>query len=142
MSRNVQVASGHNNVIIEGTEYDAGANVIVTDATFSALTDAGRFTDGTLTDLGAVEPGDDLVSVQGSFVAAPAALTTTTIAAVTAANAAGGTPTAAEHNALVADVTALRTKQAALLADITALRSTVSSLLAALAGVGKPMAPS
>lgn len=120
MSRNVQVNTGHNNVIVDGTEYDEGASLIVSDETFSALTEAGRFTDGTMTDLGAVEPGDDLVSVQGTYVAAPAALTSVV--------AAGANPTKAEYDALRADVAALRT--------------TVAALASALEGVGRALAAS
>lgn len=63
----------------------------------------------------------DAVYVQAAVVAAPAALTS---AAITG----GESPTEAEHNALQADVAALRT--------------TVAAILTSLKGSGKPMAAS
>jgi hypothetical protein len=63
----------------------------------------------------------------------PAAITSAAPNAITAANAAGADPDAAEHNALVADVTALRTTLAAVQADVVALRA----ILAATPGTAR-----
>lgn len=73
---------------------------------------------GQLTDLGAVAGTGDGVSIQGTHVNAPAA--------ITGAAAAGANPTKAEHDALVADV--------------TALRATLVATLNALSGSGKALA--
>jgi hypothetical protein len=93
--------------------------VLLTDAEFARLP-SNIFSNGTLDDLGAVDNTGDTVTAQAPVVAAPAALTS----AVTV----GANPTAAEHDALRADV--------------AALRITVANLLVALKGTGKPMASS
>ena len=115
MARSVTV--NVDNVVVGDKERDTGATVTVSNEEFAELTSAGRFTDGTLTDNGAVADDGDDVSVQGTAVAAPAALT--------AAAAAGATPTKAEFDALLADVTALRGK--------------VGELITALTGPDKPL---
>lgn len=97
----------------------ADTTVLLTDEEFARLP-SNIFTNGTLDDLGAASGDGDVVSLQAAFVAAPAALT--------AAAAAGANPTKAEHDAL--------------LADVSALRVTVANLLVALKGSGKPMASS
>lgn len=92
--------------------------------TVSSLTVKGAFAadDFTLTglaDLTSAAGAADAVYTQAAVVAAPSALTS---AAITG----GEAPTEAEHNAVQADVAALRT--------------TVAALLVALKGAGKPMA--
>jgi len=68
----------------------------------------------------------------GATVADLGALTSATPSAITAANAAGGTPTAAEHNALVVDVTALRATLAAAVNYLATERTKINALLASL----------
>lgn len=134
-----QITVNEDNVVVGGTEHDTGDVVIISDAEFDALTSAGRFTDGTLTDGGAHADAGDDVSVQGAAVAAPAALTATAPAALTSTVAATSPPTKTEFDALRADVVALRTTVAALVTDITALRTTVASLRTNLTGAGHPL---
>jgi hypothetical protein len=130
------------NVMIDGIEHDAGDEVVISDAEFAALTSAGRFTDGTLTDDGEVadDEGDE-VTTQGAVVAAPVALTAVATTAMTQAAITGGeSPTEAEFNALRTDLVNTRTTVTALLADITALRTKQAALITALTGEGKPLA--
>lgn len=93
--------------------------VLLTDEEFARLP-SNIFSNGTLDDLGAVPSSGDAVTVQAVVVAAPAALTS--------AAAAGANPTKAEHDAVVA--------------DLSALRITLANTLVALKGTGKPMASS
>jgi hypothetical protein len=142
MSHSVTVNSGHGHTVIDGVEHQAGETVTVSTATFNALTTAGRFTDGTLTDNGVVGGStEDGVEIQATFVAAPAALTSSAPAALTSTAPSAGY-VQAEATALRADVAALRTNQAAIQADLAALRTTQAALLAALKGADKPMAAS
>jgi hypothetical protein len=115
MPHKVQVASGQHQIQLpDGLPYDEGDIITLTDEQFANLDPNAIGT--VLVDLGTVDPAD-AVSVQAGNIAAMGALTS--------ANAAGGTPTAAEHNAVVADLVAMRTKLNALIADLT--------------GAGKPM---
>lgn len=117
MARSVTIASGKNNVLLpDGGTYNDGDTVVLTDAQFDEIRDA--LIPGTIIDNGATGELGDAVVTQAATVAAPAALTATA--------AAGAAPTAAEFDALLADVTALRT--------------TVAAILTALKGAGKPMA--
>lgn len=93
--------------------------VTLTDAEYARIP-SSAFSSGDLTDLGPVSDSGDSVATQAAFVAPAAALT--------AAAAAGANPTKAEFDALLADVTALRTK--------------LNAALSALQGAGKPMAAS
>lgn len=142
MSRKVQVQSGVKHVEIDGEEYNAGDQVVVSNGTFAALTSAGRFTDGTLTDLGDSPDVTDDVSVQGAHQAAPAALTSSAPAALTATVAATNPPTKVEFDKVVADAVALRTTLAATQADVAALRTSVAALVTALTGTDKSLAAS
>lgn len=92
------VTVNEDNVVVGGAEHDTGDQVKVSDEEFSALTDAGRFTDGTLTDNGATpdDAGDEI------YDAATAPAVTSTVAAA-------ATPTKAEFDALRTDLLALRT---------------------------------
>jgi hypothetical protein len=139
MARQVTIASGKTNVQLpNGQVYKAGDVVILSDAQFEQLNHA--LIPGTVIDNGVVEGVEDQVVTQGANVAAPSALTATAPAALTSAAITGGeSPTEAEHNALRADVVALRTTVAALVTDITALRTTVASLETALSGSGKAL---
>lgn len=69
------------------------------------------------------------VTDQGALTAsAPAALTASAPSALTAVAATGGdSPTEAEYNALLVDVTALRTTLAAVVVDLAALRTPVAA---------------
>lgn len=70
---------------------------------------------------------------QVAAVADAGALTATAPAALTSAQLTGGeSPTEAEHNALQADVAALRTTVAAVVVDLAALRTKLNAELAAL----------
>lgn len=96
-SHKVQVQSGKKNVVINGVDYNAGDQVTVDSATFTALTSAGRFTDGTLTDLGPASiTGNDDVFTAG---VGPT---------LTSAAAAANPPTKVEFDKVVADLAALK----------------------------------
>jgi hypothetical protein len=84
------------------------------------------------------------VAKQAAFVADQGALTGSAPAALTSAALTGGeSPTEAEHNALQADVAALRTTLAAAVVDIAALRTKLNAALGSLrASANKPMATS
>ncbi len=161
MARSVTIASGKNNVLLpDGGTYNDGDTVTLTDAQFDEIRDA--LIPGTIIDNGATGELGDAVVTQAPTVAAPVALTgaapaaqtSTAPAALTAAAAAGANPTDAEFDALLADVTALRTTLAAGVADVTALRTSLAAavvdiaairtkqaaILTALKGAGKPMA--
>lgn len=71
-------------------------------------------------------------ATQAAAVADQAALTATAPAALTATAAAGAAPDDDEFDALLADVTALRTTVAALVVDAAATRTKVNALLASL----------
>ena len=119
MARSVTIASGKKGIVLpNGGMYDAGATVILTDSEFAKIRQS--LIPGTVVDNGIVAGVEDSVITQAAVVAAPAALTS--------AAAAGATPTKAEFDKVVADLTALRT--------------TVANLLTALKGSGKPMAAS
>lgn len=139
MARQVTIASGKTNVQLpNGQVYKAGDVVILSDEQFEQLNHA--LIPGTVIDNGVVEGVEDQVVTQGANVAAPSALTTTAPAALTSAALTGGeSPTEAEHNALQADVAALRGKVASLVTDLTALRTTVAALETALSGSGKAL---
>lgn len=100
------------------TQRIEATNTVVTlsDAEFARIPST-YFSNGTLTDLGAVANPGDNVYTQTTAPAAPAALTS--------AVAAGTTPTKAEYDALRADVLALST--------------VVTNLVNALKGAGKPL---
>ena len=139
MAREVEIATGKSNVQLpNGGVYDAGDTIILTDAQYAQISQS--LIPGTIIDNGVVEGLDDGVVTQAGTVAAPAALTSSAPAALTAAAAAGAAPTDAEFDALLADVTALRTTLAAVQADVAALRTTLAATLTALKGTGKPMA--
>lgn len=140
MSRSVTIGSGFTNVQLpNGFPYDAGATVVLTDEQWGQINSADVGPSGKpVIDNGAVDE-NDLVSVQGSHVAQPAALTSSAPAALTSTNAAADPPTQAEFNALRADVVTLRTELGQVQADNAALRTTVSNLLTAITGTGKPM---
>lgn len=100
----------------DGGTYNTGDVVTLTDQQFQQI--AATALGDEVTDQGRVaDPGDAVVN-QAAAVAAPPALTATA--------AAGANPTKAEFDALLADVTALRT--------------TVANTLAALKVEGGPMA--
>lgn len=69
---------------------------------------------------------------QGAAVADLGALTASAPAALTAVVAAGANPTKAEFDALLADVTALRTTVAAVVVDLAASRTKLNAALASL----------
>lgn len=70
------------------------------------------------------------VADQGALTAsAAAALTASAPAALTATAAAGATPTDDEYDALLADVTALRTTVAAVVVDIAAIRTATNAAI-------------
>ncbi len=93
MSRSVTIASGKSNVQLpNGGLYQAGQTAIITDSQFSKINQA--LVPGTIIDNG---PAGDGVYSQGSKVT------------LTSAAAAGSTPTKAEFDKVVADVTALNT---------------------------------
>lgn len=95
MAHNVRV--NVDDFALEDGVHNTGDVVKVSDDEFTALTSAGRFTDGDLTDQGVVpDDAGDAVYVEG------------TAPALTSTDAAGATPTQAEFNALRADVVALR----------------------------------
>lgn len=71
---------------------------------------------------------------------APAALTASAPAALTATTAAGANPTDDEYDALLADVTALRTTVAAIVVDLTALRTPLAAAIVDLPAVRTPLA--
>lgn len=182
MARQVTIATGKHNVQLpNGNMYDAGDVVILSDEQFEALNQS--LIPGTVIDNGVVEGVEDQVVTQGANVTAPAALTTTAPAALTSSAPAaltstapsaltavatvGAAPTDDEHDALLADVTALhatvtamraddvalrttlaatqadvaalRGKVASLVTDLTALRTTVAALETALSGSGKAL---
>jgi hypothetical protein len=113
----------------------------VEDETF--LTQSGMYADP-----GEVAVADATTTVKGlvkqaTFVADQGALTATAPAALTAAAAAGAAPDKAEFDALLADVTALRTTLAAVVTDATAARTKLNAALGALrSAANKPMATS
>lgn len=117
MARSITV--NQDNVVVGGAEHDTGDVVTITDAEFTALTDAGRFSGGSpmLTDSGEIQndPDDDVFAQ----VAGP-----TGLIAMTSAVAAGGTPTKVEYDAL-------RT-------DLINTRTYVTGVHTALTGAGKP----
>lgn len=149
MSHEVEAIS--DNIVLPDGQYlaEAGDTAVVSNAVFAELDAAGVV--GTVApdlviDNGLVEGtnagDDDEVSLQAANVAAPAALTATAPTAMTQAAITGGeSPTEAEFNALRTDLVNTRTAQAAMLADITALRTKLAALLTALSGEGKPMDP-
>lgn len=117
MPRSVSIAAGQSNIQLpNGNAYDGGATVILTDEQYEQIR-ADLIGDLIIDNGPTARPGD-MVYIQGVDVPAPAALTS--------ADAAGANPTAAEHNALRADV--------------IALRDTVAALEAALSGTGRPLA--
>jgi hypothetical protein len=116
MSHNIEVLIDH--VMLGGIERNAGDRVTISDDLYADLQHAGKFTDGTLRDLGPTPSGDG-VTTQAPSVPAPPE--------TTSAKAAGAAPTKAEFDAVVADV--------------AALRSALNALVSALKGPGKPMAP-
>lgn len=143
MPRSVTVAGGYTNVELpNGASYNAGATVILTDDEWAQVSSSNAVTDGVLIDNGDVEAGD-LVTVQGTHVAAPAALTSSAPsaetatapgaltssapAAVTATNAAGGTPTADEFDAAVTDITALQADLTDVQTDLAAMHATLAA---------------
>lgn len=74
---------------------------------------------------------------QAAAVADQAALTATAPAALTSAQLTGGeSPTEAEHNAIQADVAALRTTLAAAVVDLAAARTKINALLSSLRTAG------
>lgn len=106
------------------------------------MTQSGRFVDPDTSSVSAT-PTQIGVAKQATFVADQGALTATAPAALTAAAAAGATPTDDEFDALLADVTALRTTLAAAVVDLGAARTKLNAALAALrASANKPMATS
>lgn len=137
MARLVQ-ANQDNLAIGEGV-YETGDQTKISDSEFERLTADGAFTRGLLTDLGTVpdDEGDE-VYVQGSPVAAPAAMTSTTVAAADAA-VAPATYDAAYVETLRALANETKADLNALRADVVALRGTVDTLLTALKGTGKPL---
>ena len=101
----------------DGGTYNENDEVTLTDEQYEQI-GASALGDE-VTDLGPVGDTGGAVVAQAANVAAAAALT--------AVAAAGANPTKAEFDALLADVTALRTK--------------LNAVLTALTGEGKPMAP-
>ena len=139
MARQVTIAAGKSNVLLpDGGTYNAGDVVILTDAQFSQLRQA--LIPATVIDDGVVEGVEDQVVTQSANIAAIGALTSTAPAALTAVAAAGAAPTDAEFDALLADVTALRTTLAATQADVATVRTKVNAILTALTGSGLPIA--
>lgn len=115
MARQVTIAAGQSNVQLpDGTGYNAGDVVILTDAQFEQIAD--HLIPSIVIDNGPTGITGDEVVDQAAVVAAPAALTSVDAAAP---------PTAAEFNALRADV--------------VAVRDTLAATLVALKGPGKPM---
>lgn len=139
MARQVTIATGKTNVQLpNGQMYDAGEVVILSDAQFGQLDQA--LIPGTVIDNGVVEGVEDQVVTQSANVAAMGALTATAPAALTSVAITGGeSPTEAEHNALLTDITALRTTLAAAVTDLGTMRTKLNAALAALTGSGKPM---
>jgi len=96
MSRSVTIASGKSNVLLpNGTLYQAGDTVTLTDAEFAQI--SASLIPSYVVDNGPVADVGDEVVVQGAAVT------------LTGAAAAGATPTKAEFDAVVDDVTALHT---------------------------------
>lgn len=117
MARSVTIKSGFKQILLpNGNLYEAGDTVILSDQEWRSLSPGAKST--ILTDNGSVADDTDGVTVQGDAVSAPAA--------VTAADAAGETPTDDEFNAAVA--------------DIVALHATVDDLVTNLTGEGKALA--
>lgn len=115
MLHSVTIASGKTQILLpNGHAYDAGETVLLSEAQYARLNQDAV---GTLYTYNGPVPDDEVIT-QAANVAAPAALTATA--------AAGANPTKAEFDALLDDVTALRTK--------------VAAILTALTGSGKPMA--
>lgn len=121
MAHNVLVNA--DDVVVGGADHNTGDVVLVSDAEFTALTDAGRFTGGSpvLTDQGVVanDPTDS-VFAQAS---GPTALIAMTSAAVTPP---------------FADLTAAATAFNALRTDVINSRTYVTGVHTALTGAGKP----
>lgn len=113
MSRQVRVRPGQDNVLLGGGVYDPPTVVTITDEEFKRVSGAvGTAID----DLGPGAGDLDAVVTQAPAVLALGALTSAVVAAA---------PTAAEHNALRADVQANRTA--------------INAMLAALKGAGRSM---
>lgn len=72
------------------------------------------------------------MGAQAAAVADQGALTASAAATLTASAAAGANPTKAEFDALLADVTEVRTKLNAAIVDLGTARTKVNALLAAL----------
>lgn len=75
---------------------------------------------------------DSIEAIEQTALADQGALTATAPDAITAANAVGAAPTDDEHDALVTDVTALRTTLAAVVVDLGATRTKLNAALAKL----------
>jgi hypothetical protein len=139
MAHSVTIASGKKAVNLpNGFAYDAGTTVLLTDEQYANLNQA--LIPGYVVDNGVVsDVGDDVIT-QGAAVAAQGALTSSAPAALTSVAITGGeSPTEAEHNALLTDITALRTTLAAVQVDLAATRTKLNAALAALTGAGKPL---
>lgn len=89
----------------------------------------------TLTAAGKLAQGLGAAS-QGALVADQAALTASAVGALTATAAAGAAPTKAEFDALLADVTSIRTKLNQAIVDEGAGRTTQNATLASLRTAG------
>lgn len=162
MAHSVTIASGKTNVALpNGFSYDAGDDVLLSDEEYARLRadliPSYVIDNGVVADL----TGDDVVTqgvavpAQGALTSsAPSALTSSAPSALTSATISGGeSPTEAEHNALQADVaalrttlaavrtdaSALRTNQAAIQTDLAATRTKLNALIASLTGTGKPL---
>lgn len=121
------------NVVVPGygPVPNAQTTVNITSDAFNSIP-SSMFSGNHLQDMGAVPDGTDAVVTQAVFVNPPAAVTSVQ---ETTANATDLATAQALANSL-------KTKYNAAQADIAALRGTVAALQAALAGTGKPMAPS
>lgn len=131
MPHKVTAASGTVNIELpNGSSLSAGQSAVLTDEQFSHL--PSSIFPGTLIDNGLVGAGGDAVTTQAPVVAAPAALTAT----------ANATANATDLATAVALANANKTQGNAILTDLTALRTTVAAILTALKTAGGPMAAS
>lgn len=134
MAVSLTIAAGKINVALpNGVLAQAGQVVTLTDSDFAKIPAANLYggASALFTAAPTVVAGTDGVTTQGSLIT----LTAAAPAAQTSAAAVGSTPTKAEFDKTVADITALRTTVAAAVVDVTAVRTN-------LTGVGKALAAS
>lgn len=115
----------------------SGTTVIITEADFQTIPSAALGTK--LTNNGPVVDPTDGVVTQAALVTAPAALTSTDTTSANAVNPANAAYTLADQTALAVLANELKVDHNALRADVVALRATVNTLITSLTGVGKPM---